>query len=158
MNALFVYKLSTTHSTSQSVMAPPITSKSTVCSTTCSGEYQRKGLCSTWWRHQMETFSALRTQRPVTQSFDVLICAWINRWVNNREACDLKRYRAHYDVIVMTWLVICSVRGIHRLPADFPGTVMWKAWRHCDRRWVMLTAQKIKKDQSPHEYKKIVLQ
>ena len=30
-----------------------------------------------------------------------LICAWINRWVNNREAGDLRRYRAHHDVIVM---------------------------------------------------------
>ena len=45
----------------------------------------------TWWRHQMETFSVL-----------LAICAWINRWVNNREAGDLRRYRAHYDVIVMT--------------------------------------------------------
>ena len=35
-----------------------------------------------------------------------LICAWINGWVNNREAGDLRRYRAHYDVTVMTrdWL------------------------------------------------------
>ena len=30
-----------------------------------------------------------------------LICAWINLWVNNREAGDLRRHRAHYDVIVM---------------------------------------------------------
>ena len=30
-----------------------------------------------------------------------LICSWISGWVNNREAGDLKRYRAHYDVIVM---------------------------------------------------------
>ena len=30
-----------------------------------------------------------------------LICAWINRWVNNRKAGDLRRYHAHYDVIVM---------------------------------------------------------
>ena len=30
-----------------------------------------------------------------------LICVWINGWVNNREAGDLERYRAHYDVIVM---------------------------------------------------------
>ena len=29
-----------------------------------------------------------------------LICAWINGWVNNREAGDLRRHRAHYDVIV----------------------------------------------------------
>ena len=31
-----------------------------------------------------------------------LICARINHWVNNREAGDLKRYRARYDVIVMS--------------------------------------------------------
>ena len=30
-----------------------------------------------------------------------LICARINGWVNNREAGDLRRYRPHYDVIVM---------------------------------------------------------
>ena len=30
-----------------------------------------------------------------------LICAWINRWVNNREAGHLRRHRAHYDVFVM---------------------------------------------------------
>ena len=32
-----------------------------------------------------------------------LICVWINGWVNNREAGDLRCHRAHYDVIVMTW-------------------------------------------------------
>ena len=30
-----------------------------------------------------------------------LICAWINGWINNREAGDLRRHCAHYDVIVM---------------------------------------------------------
>ena len=30
-----------------------------------------------------------------------LICVWINDWVNNRKAGDLRRYRCHYDVIVM---------------------------------------------------------
>ena len=30
-----------------------------------------------------------------------LICARINDWVNNRKAGDLRRYRTHYDVIVM---------------------------------------------------------
>ena len=64
----------------------------------------------------METFSAVLAicagnspvpgefpaQRPVTRSFDVfLICTRINCWVNNREAADLRRYRADYDVIVM---------------------------------------------------------
>ena len=33
-----------------------------------------------------------------------LICFWINGWVNNREAGDLRRYRAHYDVTVMACL------------------------------------------------------
>ena len=30
-----------------------------------------------------------------------LICAWANGSVNNRDARDLRRHRAHYDVIVM---------------------------------------------------------
>ena len=30
-----------------------------------------------------------------------LTCDWINDWVNNREAGDFRRYRAHYDVILM---------------------------------------------------------
>ena len=38
-----------------------------------------------------------------------LICVWINYWVNNREAGDLRRYRAHYDFIVMTSREFTSV-------------------------------------------------
>ena len=30
-----------------------------------------------------------------------LICVWINGWVNNGETVDLRRRRAHFDVIVM---------------------------------------------------------
>ena len=30
-----------------------------------------------------------------------LICSWINGWVNNREAGDLRRHRTDYDVTVM---------------------------------------------------------
>ena len=33
-----------------------------------------------------------------------LFCAWINRWVNNGEARDLRRRRAHYDFIVMPYV------------------------------------------------------
>ena len=36
-----------------------------------------------------------------------LICAWTNGWVNNREAGDLRRHRAHYDVILTQ--MSCSV-------------------------------------------------
>ena len=35
-----------------------------------------------------------------------LICVWINGWVNNREAGDSRRHRAHYDVIVMCWFYV----------------------------------------------------
>ena len=31
-----------------------------------------------------------------------LICVWINGWVSNREAGDLRRHRAHYDVTVIS--------------------------------------------------------
>ena len=30
-----------------------------------------------------------------------LICAWINGWVNNGEAGDLRRHCANYDVIII---------------------------------------------------------
>ena len=41
------------------------------------------------------------SQRPVTQSFGVFFDPWTNGWVNNQDACDLRRHRAHYDVIVV---------------------------------------------------------
>ena len=69
-----------------------------------------------WWRHQMETFSALLAicagNSTVPGEFPhkgqwrgallfSLICVWINGWVNDRQVGDLRRYRTHYDVIVM---------------------------------------------------------
>ena len=35
-----------------------------------------------------------------------LICAWINGWVNNREAGNLRRHHAHYGVIVMCGILL----------------------------------------------------
>ena len=58
-----------------------------------------------WWRHQMETFSALLA---ICLMFS-LICVWINGWINNRKAGDLRRHRVHYDVIVMP---LWCVKGI----------------------------------------------
>ena len=66
----------------------------------------------------METFSAFLAlcagnspapgeflARPVTRNFDVFFDLRpnkrINCWINNREAGDLRRHRAYYDVIVM---------------------------------------------------------
>ena len=66
-----------------------------------------------WWRHQMETFSALLdlcegnspatgqfpSQRPVTQSFDFFFF-W-SPPEHNRDDGDLRRHHGHYDVTVM---------------------------------------------------------
>ena len=41
-----------------------------------------------------------------------LICALINDWVTNREAGDMSRHRAHYDVIVMTLLGLTPERTL----------------------------------------------
>ena len=67
----------------------------------------RKCTNSSWWRHQMETFSALLAicagKNPVNSPHKgqwrgvlmfSLICIWINGWVNNGEAGDLRRYHA----------------------------------------------------------------
>ena len=71
---------------------------------------------SSWWRHQMETFSALlvicagNSPVPVNSPHKgqwrgalmfTLICVWINDWVNNRDARDLRRRRPHYDVTLI---------------------------------------------------------
>ena len=36
------------------------------------------------------------------------ICVWINDWVNNREAGDLRRHRGHYDVNAMLITMMTS--------------------------------------------------
>ena len=41
-----------------------------------------------------------------------LICVWINSWVNNREAGDLRRYHAHYDITVMC-VAYCCCKMVH---------------------------------------------
>ena len=60
----------------------------------------------------METFSALLRgihRWPMNYphrsqwrwALILFICAWINGWVNKREAGDLRRHRPHYDAIAM---------------------------------------------------------
>ena len=43
-----------------------------------------------------------------------LICAWINGWLNNREAGDLGLHRAHYDVTVMS-PILFRFHGVNSL-------------------------------------------
>ena len=66
-----------------------------------------------------------------------LICAWINRWVNNREAGNLRHHRAHYDIIVMFyqylrfpfWFIFC-----------FCSTLFWIALLLNKPQYVILLA------------------
>ena len=90
------------------------------------------GLCKRW-RHQMETFSVLLAscggdspvipvQRPVTRRFDVFFDLCLNKLMIN-EAGDLRRHRAHYDVLVM----ISGWRAHNdRSAVEF---VLWIIWR-----------------------------
>ena len=74
-----------------------------------------------WWRHQMETFSVLQAiyagnspgQWRAALLFS-LICTGIKGWLNNGEAGDLRRHRAHYDVMVMYELP--TLRDADRVP------------------------------------------
>ena len=117
-------------------------------------------ICLPWWRHQMETFSALMAFRRGIHRWHVnsphkgqwrgalifsLICAWIKSWVNNRGAGDLRRHRAHYDVIVVQcviqyipWIILlvrgllCFLRSSFdlNLPISFRVNMGTYAWFH----------------------------
>ena len=55
-----------------------------------------------------------------------LICAGIIAWVNNREAGDLRRNRAHYDVIGMSsgFSKPCGIGQLHTITVY--GNVFWE--------------------------------
>ena len=55
-------------------------------------------LQNTWWRHKWKHFPRYW---PFVRGIFSLSWAWINGWVSNREAGDLRRHRTHYDVTVM---------------------------------------------------------
>ena len=51
-------------------------------------------------------------KKPLTRSFDVFFDLRLtNGWVNNRDAGDLRRHRAHYDVILMMYIGPCPEWG-----------------------------------------------
>ena len=56
---------------------------------------------------------------PVTRSFEFFIWTLTNDRANNRDAGDLRRHRAHYDVIVM---LVAS----------------WHAWKRFPHYWLFL--------------------
>ena len=66
-----------------------------------------------------------------------LICDWINAWVNNREAGDLRHYRAHYDVTVMISIQSDLFILMHQSCFICTGTIIWLSkWHLCNpERW-----------------------
>ena len=114
-----------------------------------------------WWRHQMDLFprywpfvrGSHRSHRsPVNYPrkkqwsgalMFSLIYARINGWVNNRVAGDLRRHRAHYDVIAickmptetseLSWLCPfcrhCRQRRLFYAIAYVYLGRSWKDWR-----------------------------
>ena len=50
--------------------------------------------------HRSPVYSPYKGQWRGALMFS-LICTWINGWINEREAIDLRRVRTHYDVTVM---------------------------------------------------------
>ena len=93
----------------------------------------------------METFTALLTlcvgnspvtgefptQRPVTRSCFLWSAPWINGWLNNRDAGDLRRHHAHYDVIVMRG----DFLGFYILPGCMTGLRAITLLHQCHWRW-----------------------
>ena len=112
--------------------------------------------CWSWWRHQRETFSASLAlcagNSPVTGEFPhrgqwrgalmfSLICAWINGSVNNREAGDLRRHCAHYDVTVMmawqsNWLPIA--RPVSHSTVGIVSVFLFQGWFHSTMETIIL--------------------
>ena len=62
--------------------------------------------------HRSPVNSPHKGQWPRALMFS-LICAWIDAWVNSREAGDLRRHGVHYDVIVMEMKWFYASRFIH---------------------------------------------
>ena len=61
-----------------------------------------------------------------------LICAWMNGWVNNHKAGDLKRHRTHSDVTVMCSIwdhYICMI-GSYCSFEIFRGRLPIPSWQH----------------------------
>ena len=95
-----------------------------------------------WWRHFPRYWPFVRGihRSPMNSPHNgqwrgalmfSLIRVWINGWVNNRNAGDKRRYRAHYDVIVM----IAWIRFPHYYP--FLSGIYWSLVVSSNIRQVM---------------------
>ena len=122
-----------------------------------------------WWRHQMETFSALLaicagnspvpgefpTQRPVTRSFDVYFDLRPNKWLSKQSwgwwfetlSCSLWRHRNGRFLIYTKWrcpdIVVNMVVNItwtrHVAARQMSHHLYWKRVAEFAMRWLCRT-------------------
>ena len=146
-------------------MVSQITGVSIVYSTFCSGAHQRKhqsstslasvkSLLITWWRHQMETFSALLairagnlpvpgefpTQKPVRRSFDVFFDLRLNKRLSIQwwgwwfETLSRPLWR-HRNAFIEKVLPLCYFTPKTPVPCvNNPHDDVIK-WKHFPRHW-----------------------
>ena len=69
-----------------------------------------------WGIHRSRVNSPHKDQWRGVLMFS-LICTWKNGWVNSSEAGDLRRRRAHYDVIALH--SVCMVQWCHAARLNF---------------------------------------
>ena len=87
-------------------------------------QLQNRYLILSWWRHQMEPFPRYWPfvrgihRSPVNSPHEgrwygalmfSLIWVWTNGWLNNRDAGDLRRHHAHYNVTVKSAFMHLSI-------------------------------------------------
>ena len=58
-----------------------------------------------------------------------LICVWISGWENNREAGDLRRYCAHYDVIIMGLIPCMDLKNSRTIHLNCERSMWWSLVR-----------------------------
>ena len=101
----------------------------------------------------METFSALLaicagnspvtvelpSQKPVTRSFDVLFDL-----VNNREAGDLRRHRAHYDVKISQYRAgFVPRKSTNQIKEKHPDLISLYVFLKLESNWVIHNTKSI---------------
>ena len=69
-----------------------------------------------------------------------LICVWINGWVSNREAGDLRRNSAYYDVTVMRVIFTQFYLTVSIIFSCSTALLCWALWKvdsheQCTRYW-----------------------
>ena len=113
---------------------------------------------TSWWRHQMETFSALLaicagnwpvpgefpTQRPVTRSFDVYFDQRPNKWLSKQSrgwwfetlSCSLWRHRNDSIICVVLVLVCLHILwGRFVCVMRYAGLINTVSCKVSDRTW-----------------------